>query len=495
MKKRNISKLLCMAVCVSLLTGCGGEYAGITEGDIVSGSAVSGEAVSGDAIREKTVSGPAVKEDKDDGSREGKSDISSHRFCTDTNLYYVSEDEEKLMQAWTDGTHRKCIKEWPAKNWEENYVEVVYADENWLYYDVTFDYEEEITYRAPIEKDAQGYDVIKFQEEEELVKTDLMVPLYVDADYWFYIDLRDDDKDKLIKYDLRRKKTISEDEKIGFDAENIFRLNNHYFCLDDTGCCYVQETDAGQWEKICDRLVQAGDNSFFVSNGREVFYSRYVTEGIKYVESSPFEIMGSDGEKERRFVSWEQVSQAVKEAAGAEKLDVCMPAGIFWQEGRLYIQIQAGWMKEGLYHMEYKVFSQGEDGSGLQYEKKLTECMKSHVKERTGKWTDDYEEDATVFVEHMVINDAWCIAMVDGTAYLSLYDYGKDKGRLGCYDLDTGEFRWITRKDAAFYKFGWDNNLALFYTVFHGYYNNEYADRYLWPPSEDKDYDGNFLEG
>ncbi len=388
------------------------------------------------------------------------------------------------MQAWTDGTHRKCIREW--ENAEE--VEVLCADMDWLYYYVA-DYDsDEITYRAPIEKDKEGYDVVRFSKEEEIVKKGQIVPIYADADYYFYIDLG---TCKLIKYDLKRKKTISEDEKPGAEANKIFRLNDYYFCLENPGYCYVQEKDAGKWEKICGCMaVEVEDYVLLsVSNGGEFFHPRYVIEdGEK--EASSFEIMGSDGEKERRFVSWEQVSQKVKGATGAEKLDICMPAGMFWQEGRLYFQIQAGWMKEGLYHMEYMVFSQGEDGSGLQYEKKLTLCMRAHVKERIGKWTDGCGKDETVYVERMVVNGAKCIAMVDGTAYLSLYDYGKDKGRLGCYDLDTGKFGWVDKQDAAFYKLGYDcgDPDYFFGEVFDDHYHNRYAHEWYWLPLKIKDY-------
>lgn len=113
MKRKSLS-LVCIIFCICFLSGCGGQYAGVAEEDAVSSSAVSGETVSGDAIREKV-----------------EQDMSCHRFCTDTNLYYVSEDEEMLMQARLDGTHSKCITECE----EESGMQLVYVDENWLYYD------------------------------------------------------------------------------------------------------------------------------------------------------------------------------------------------------------------------------------------------------------------------------------------------------------------------------------------------------------------------
>ncbi len=483
MKKRNVSKLFCMAVCVSLLTGCGGEYAGITEGDIVSGSAVSGEAVSGDAIREKTVSGPVVKEDKDDGSREGNTDMSSHCFCTDTNLYYVNEDEDQIMQARVDGTHRKCI--WGNKK-ELDMVELLCVDKNWLYYDVTFDYyKKEITYRAPVGKDEKGYDTVRFSESEELVKTGLLTPIYADGDYYFYIH---QDTEKFIKYDLKRMKKVSEVMEDGLGGE-IFRASDYYFYLYD-GELYVQKTDSSQWEKVSDVIVDDHVVAPVVSSGEELLYARYVTNKNDELR---FDIRRHDGKQERQFVTWEQLSQAAERVAGAKKMDIFMPDAIFWQEGRLYIQLQTGWMDGDIYHMEYMMFSRGVDDSGLCYEKELTEYMKSHVREQNGKWTDE-EENETVYVEHMTVNDAQCIAIVDGKAYLSLYDYGRDKGRLGRYDLKSGKFEWISKEDSAFYLLGFDQNMDYFRPVF-GRYNNEFRDEWYWPPSKDKAYEGYFVEG
>ncbi len=461
--------LLCLGIFVGLLSGCGGEYVGLAEGDVVSGSAVSTEAVSGDAVREKPVS--------------------SHRFCTDTNLYYVSEDESKLMQARTDGTHRKCIKEWPAKKDEEKYEEVVYADENWLYYNVIFDYEEEITYRAPIEKDAQGYDVVNFQKEEELVKEELIFPFYADSDYYFYKYMQDGKcTGKLVKYDLKKKRKVTEIKEYG----DIFRIKDDYIIADHR--LYIQDLDSVQWKKLSDYVQDPDDDKeMIVHNAEALFYPTYVT---KKADDRRFDIKRHDGKKETDFITWEQLDHAVKEASGEEKPDVCMPDQLFWEKERLYIQMQTGWMKDGTYHMGYMIFSQGENedgsGCGLRYEKELTECMRSYVKEQTGKWCDSTEVD----VEHMVVNDAQCIAMVGGKAYLSLYDYEKDKGRLACYDLDTGDFEWINRQDAAFYKLGYDCAYGPynFSGVFDEYGDNEFVNVWKWRPLKDEDDDGSFVE-
>ena len=59
MEKRNNLILLCLFLSAGFLTGCGGEFAGISGDGAVSRGAVSGEAVSGQAV-----SGPAVEDRK-----------------------------------------------------------------------------------------------------------------------------------------------------------------------------------------------------------------------------------------------------------------------------------------------------------------------------------------------------------------------------------------------------------------------------------------------
>ncbi|MCM1244312.1 MAG: DUF5050 domain-containing protein [Roseburia sp.] len=483
--KRNSLTVICIILCAGMLAGCGGEYAGLTErdvvsGSVVSGSAVSGEAVSGDAIRENTV--------KQSAGKEAKQDMSSHHFCTDTNLYYLDYGKDynsppRLMQARTDGTHKKCIKDW--KKYSDDEIQLLYVDENWLYYDIEEllvgqEDDEEITYRVPIEKDAQGYDVVQLQKAEEVVKTEITIPIYADSDYYFYIDL---DTDKLIKYDLRKNKKDSETTEHGIGGK-IYRGKDFYFHAHDNGTIYVQKIDSGKWKKVSTYM---NDDEYLVAQGEEAFfYPSYVTE-----EEDRVDIHRFDGEKEEKFITWEQLNHAVKEAAGAEKLDLCYVSRLFAQNGRLYIQTQTGWMDGKTYQMGYMIFSMGEseDTSGLCYEKGMTECMKSHVKERNGKWCDD--ED--VYVEHMVLNDAKCIAMVDGKAYLSLFDHEKDKGRMGCYDLDTGAFEWVSEKDEAYYKLGYDDELDTFESVFSGHVFNEFVEVEM-SPLNDKYDNGEFVE-
>ncbi len=485
------AKLLGMIVCAALLTGCGGEYAGVSEGDIVSGSAVSGDAVSGDAIREKAVSGPAVEDGKEKSQNGEKQDMSSHRFCTDTNLYYVT-DGNKIMQARVDGTHRKCIREWSDEGEEENYVYVTYVDENWLYYEVSTRNSEDkgaFIYRAPITTDEAGQDVVWFQKEEELVKAEFLGSWYVDSDYYFYADLA---TGGITKYDLKRKKKVSEcKDVLGGD---IFRINDHYLCVCGGGI-YTQKTDQAQWEKLSFSASQwEGEEYIAVQNDHAMFIAAYISDKAR---DWGVNIKRCDEKAETDFATWEDMVRTVTEAAGVKELDICGVEDYFWQGDRLYIQMQAGWIKEGHYHMEYMMISKGENERGsdsrLRYEKELTECMKSHVKERKGKWIvgENYDEGI-----HITANDARCIGMFDGKAYLSLYDYVKDQGRLGCYDLETGKFEWIAKNSAAFYKYksasGEESDEIA--DAFDDGEENAYTDIWSFPPSKIKEGVGVFME-
>lgn len=160
-----------------------------------------------------------------------------------------------------------------------------------------------------------------------------------------------------------------------------------------------------------------------------------------------------DGREVQQFITKKQVEQAIrkaKEMDAEDKVDVCFADNVFAQDDRCYIQTELGWYDGKIYRMEYLIFSQGEDETELRYEKELTECMQSHAKSREGLWGDGKGDEDLRFINHAVVNDAQCVYMLNGTAYLSLYDYEKDQGRMGCYEFATGEFRWVSEKEAAF---------------------------------------------
>ncbi len=465
--KNSIRYIVSVMAVVGLLSGCGGEYAGMSKGNTASGSAVSMGGASGSAVSDKlthsdVASGSAVKR---------RGDMSSHRFCTDTNLYYVSEDKSKLMQARLDGTHKECIiKAETAKG-----VWICYVDESWVYYGVYAKNElEEILYRVPIWKDDKGYDMVHVSAREEIVEGYEGVCLkYVDSAHLFYSM-----EETLGKYDICKHEIISETNINGefTCSTGVFRVGGYYVAATDCGKILVQPVNNDQWTTVSDFIAFWGHDvrDFVVQDDHVVYYPQYVTgDKIDYDPRHDYEyafprsddrynIISYDGEKETDFVSWEKLEKTVLEAEGIEKLDCCRPDYMFLQGGRLYIQVQIDWESEGVYHREYMILSQGtgERDSEIRCERELTECMRSHVKSRTGKWAHIFQSTEEVIKEHMVINNARCIGMVNQKAYLNLYDYEKDKGRMGCFELNTGKFQWVDREDALFYELGCDYELS-----------------------------------
>lgn len=166
-KKNKLSGILNFAVAgmliVAALSGCGGEFAGRPEGDVVSGSAVSGNAVSGKAVSGGAVSDPVVSgsavSQKEKAAAEY--DDSAYTYCNDQYVYYADAFE---LAAWNRDTGEKTAVE--IKDIEQ----VCYADNDWVYY-VTVTEEHDDVWRMPVKKDGkwgldeQGKELLLEEEE------------------------------------------------------------------------------------------------------------------------------------------------------------------------------------------------------------------------------------------------------------------------------------------------------------------------------------------
>lgn len=118
---------------------------------------------------------------------------------------------------------------------------------------------------------------------------------------------------------------------------------------------------------------------------------------------------------EERFVSKEQLWRVAAAALGIEEsgMELCAVTRLFCDGGRCYVQVQVNWPEEEIYHMEYLMFSQGEEETELRFEKALTECMRTYGTTREGKWMN-YDKQNKVIVkkwvtkEHVLLRDAKC---------------------------------------------------------------------------------------
>ena len=111
MKIRSYFILLCLFLSFGFLTGCGGEFAGVSRDGTVSGGAVSGEAVSGQAVRQ--------------GSQSPQGE-----FCNDWNVYYSGYDEDWNIiiteRNWKNHSERRAVI--------KDGGEICYVDNEWIYF-------------------------------------------------------------------------------------------------------------------------------------------------------------------------------------------------------------------------------------------------------------------------------------------------------------------------------------------------------------------------
>lgn len=439
-KKKRFTYALIAGMLAGMLTACGGEYTGISEENAVSGSAVSGAAVEEMDTEVKRYEYPV--------------------YYTDTNWYY-DLSEEGIISQRLDGTHKKVVK-------IKDFDELLTVADGYLYY-MTWSIDKEgvsssYIYRMPLKKDESGFDKVIMEERELLVEEVdeegiAILDVYVSPSCIFYTT----DSDEFVRFDLQtRKKKI-------VDAP-VMELHRYWGVLFESGdqiYMEIEEQGLFVWENEMEKWFRLTEHNIYddisARTGGACFYcckawedERNAVEGIRRIDLQ----RGT----EEVFVTEEQLRQAAKEAEGLhseEELDFCAVTALFYEDERLYVQAQMNWIEEDEYHVGCVVFSQGQGETSLRYEKGLTECMREHGVLRRGKLQRDNYSELSAVVENpkekiinerTVLHDACCFMIVHGKAFM--YGAGSDeieKQKIGCYELSTGEYRQLTKRDFEFY--------------------------------------------
>lgn len=402
---KKINKFFLVVVMSLLLTGCGGEYR--------------------------------------EGNRTASEGTGRYTYCTDTNLYRFAGDEtgSYILQSRLDGTQERKLQLW-------NVEMLDYVSGHWLYYEVLMEKDDKngvpmtAVYRVPIYRDGDGYDVAA-EEEAELVVSGIntKAPVYIDDEYVLYTKANEG---TFIKYDIEKKRKMPNEVKMkGADPGGCVRVGDTFVMNDyDSDRLYAQPKEALTWELVADVNLNWqpeawNDRAFYYAEGKED------ASGTEYSDSV-WRYEAETGVHER-FVSKEELYQTASQALSLTKkdeLDFCYLDGLFCQNDRLYVQTQTDWESGGIYYMRYMIFSKGQDGAPLRYEKALTETM--------------WQKGCECGIEKVNGNDAQCIGMADGRAYLSLYDYEKEKAGFGCLELDSKEFCWLDSEDAKAFALEYD---------------------------------------
>ncbi len=470
---RKTCKIISVLLLVSGLTACGGEYAGTTEGEAVSGSAVSGDAVSGGVIREEAVSGGALQE-------EAPKD--SYRFATDTNYYCDPEQGDiAIWQYRLDATKKKVI---PLPHKDAYCSELICVEDGFLYYYIDLKIKGEDSpaskiFRVPVRKDKDGYDVVDMNEREEILSDEkhiLTHGVYMTSRYICYLrtDWWTDEwcgRGEVVKYDRKtgRKlpvETLPMDisEEMELDDLEFAGYGDMVFVISTDEVCF-QKLDETKWDKIKRKAfyyVVYNENAIFDVDGNK-----------RYTDIYKYDLAARQWQS---YISEKELSEAVNTALGSGKAEQmeCRVDHMSCQGDRIYIQVIATWREGEVTHFKTLFFSKGDEDRTVCYEKELAECVRSHVTVNEGKLVDDMGDGKPV-----VLEDAGLRGIINGKVFLSFYDYEKKEGRPGCYELSTGAFRWLTKKDAEYYElcYGTHND---WYS--HGYLPNYYL---VWSSFDD----------
>lgn len=440
-RRKTVMAVLSAVSLTMMVSGCGGRAATDDTATNSRAKAEVGLGVSGSAV-----SGSAAPAADHAGSDVEASSAGQYRYHTNTNAYYL--DTGDICQIRLDGTHKKKILSVGTRC---NGQQICGVKDGWLYFQKEAP---GALYRVPIRKDTKGYDVVKKSDEERVTEldNDSVTVLYMDLDYVFY---KDETEQTLFQYDWNRKKQSSAWEPDDFDYVKVTKLGGQYIVLNEDAGVFVRE-EAQEWKKTSEGDTVATDfqllQMLYAQDDRQLFYVPCVPEGdVREGANIGSSVRGYDGREEKVFVSEEQIAQTVRQGgiAGEGEVTCCSISSLFMQNHRLYIQVQAEWTQGERYGVQYVVLSRDVENAALRYEKELSECMCSYAERREGSVRD---ENGKIVIGQITANDAQCIGMADSRAYISCYDYKKNKGRLGCYVLADGKFSWLDGEGADYRK-------------------------------------------
>lgn len=311
-----------------------------------------------------------------------------------------------------------------------------------------------------------------------------------------YIYVNPQESGKTVKYDIQSRKEVPVEElQISSRTPEILFMDcgNQAAALYAEIGLFVQNVEETGWKLVSDNKDLAW--SWMAWDAAALFYTTTDTDR-DFVEN--VWKINLKTRSEERFVSKEQLWRVAAAALGIEEsgMELCAVTRLFCDGGRCYVQVQVNWPEEEIYHMEYLMFSQGEEETELRFEKALTECMRTYGTTREGKWMN-YDKQNKVIVkkwvtkEHVLLRDAKCYCIKNGKAFLCLYDYEKGRERVGYYELESGEFHWLYPKDAEYYEPCYDEPQGDRAPLLSDYYGAGYRFRGIdWSPNVDAPVEG-----
>ncbi|MCM1244642.1 MAG: hypothetical protein NC293_03250 [Roseburia sp.] len=447
--------IMAVSLAVGLLSGCGGEYDTSFHGgtENVSGAAihVTGQAVSGQAVDSQPVSGSPVS------AREENTE--QYRFCNKTHLYYCDYDEGDsflVERSLEDSSERKIF----IKNFEK----VCYVDDNWVYYvkwekadaDDEKRYSYDQLWRAPIHE-KEGERTLAEKEGERIFTEKSGIGdstydyswqnFYCDGRYILYITT---DNYTLKEYDLKKREYIKPSGRKSLGIASIGTIWGKTgivsFSTNGEGM-YRLDLDTGELGRITDSRVFEEN---VVGTEDDVFYQEGFDETY-----AVWQYHIEDGSKQKILVP-EQLKEKLEEEQLMDfskgKEHSYYVSEMFIRNNSLYYQVSLSWMEGETEYQDYAIFRVGLDKTDeLIYEKGLSEVLKNPAENQKAFHKESWVPGGAPESENIIYRSrGGVVMMTEESAYCVLYNPQEGKNRLGCYDFDSGQMKYITKKDVEF---------------------------------------------
>lgn len=435
-------RCLCLLLIIVMLSGCGGNVAGENRAGV-------DKAQTG--VSETAVSGQAA--DVQNGRR-----ADTYKYCTENYLY--RKYKHGVIQCRLDGTEEKKVP--VRKNWG-NEADIIEIKDGWLYYsDSDWDNYAEVIARIPIRTEADDTETLNVDATEALLKDedDSNVYMKIDAPYIIYMGERP------IRYNWEsgEKKVLAEQN---MQQEEFWRNSWISVCSDKNA--YISVFDRGlyrlNWNteelvKIGEYPVSGDAITIFVGD-RYLIYSPY-KDGSIGIDIWMYDETEDRGEC---LVSEEQVAQMIQKEKGlrlGEDIDLLDCTDLFYDNNRLYLQIQMNWWEDNKYHVECLMFSRELTADALpRYEKELTECISRTDTVKKEMWSGTHAgKEYPVYVKR-----SRCWQMAGGKAFFIFQDKSGKK-KLGCFDLSTGGFKIPAKNESEYYMIYYNQESQDVTTVF-----------------------------
>lgn len=415
-----------------IFTGCGGtNTAFYGKTDSASGGAVSGSAVSGEAV-----SGSAVE-------AEGNSeDAALYMYCNEYNLYYTDWDETLIEHNRKTGEERKIRV--------EGMRDVLYVDEDWVYYETYAGDESENwekIWRAPVCKDRNwklDEDAAELVLERELGGGGSDGEYWVDGRYIVYLETREAGEPLKI-YDIQKKQYQADDPAVTNSI--VYGLMGDFViasAADDgvllknliSGSVKTLKKESFG-EIIVDVMPDPKNQEIFIAASDENFQLESVW---RYCLSE---------DKLEKIADTSQMKQLLQKEGVLEPCGVCKShvieyGGVFVREGHLYVQLDVSGGEEVICHNMVVVSKNLQTEDEWKWEKSLNDIL--HNPEANQKIFEKVGRQAHKS-KQVYRSRGLCTDMTEEMCLLYLERAGKGRNQFASYDFKTGKLKWLTEKD------------------------------------------------